>query len=105
MKKLSLNFLTAAGLSLGLLAFTSVREGGIRGTVSPAEGATQVVAIAGTDTIKADVNTGSFTLSNVKKGTYTVWVKAKAPYKDTSVENVAVVDSAVTDIGEIKLQQ
>lgn len=103
MKKL--NFLTAAGLSLGLLAFTSIREGGIKGTVSPVEGATQVVAIAGTDTLKADINSGSFALANVKKGTYTIWVKAKAPYKDTAVENVAVVDSAVTDVGEIKLQQ
>lgn len=105
MKKLSLNFLTVAGLSLGLLAFTSIKEGGIKGTVTPAEGATQVVAIAGTDTLKTDVSSGSFTFTNVKKGTYTIWVKAKAPYKDTSVENVAVLDSAVTDVGEIKLQQ
>jgi hypothetical protein len=46
-----------------------------------------------------------FAFSKVKKGTYTVWVKANAPYKDASVENVAVTDSATTDIGEIKLQQ
>ncbi|MES2457171.1 MAG: carboxypeptidase regulatory-like domain-containing protein [Bacteroidota bacterium] len=104
MKKLSLNFLAAAGLSLGLLGFTSMREGGIKGTVSPVEGATQIVAIAGTDTLKAEIVSGSFSLSNVKKGTYTIWVKAKAPYKDTSVENVAVIDSAITDVGEIKLQ-
>ncbi|HMI01338.1 MAG TPA: hypothetical protein VK541_02585 [Pedobacter sp.] len=101
----SLGFLTVAGLSLGLLAFTSIREGGIKGTVSPAEGATQVVAIAGTDTLKVEITSGSFAFANVKKGTYTVWVKGKAPYKDTSVENVAVLDSAVTDVGEIKLQQ
>jgi hypothetical protein len=63
------------------------------------------VAIAGTDTLKTEITSGSFAFANVKKGTYTVWVKAKAPYKDTSVENVAVLDSAVTDVGEIKLQQ
>jgi len=105
MKKLHMNFLATAFLSLGLLAFTFVREGGLKGTVVPAEGAAQIVAISGTDTLQAAISGGGFALSNVKKGTYTIWVKAKAPYRDTSVENVAVLDSTVTDVGEIKLQQ
>ncbi|WP_379087140.1 carboxypeptidase regulatory-like domain-containing protein [Pedobacter sp. UC225_65] len=105
MKRASLNFLAVAGLSLGLFAFGSIKEGGIQGKVSPAEGAREVVAVAGTDTLRSQVSNGAFVFSNVKKGTYTVWVKANAPYKDASVENVAVTDSATTDIGEIKLQQ
>ncbi|KQB99296.1 hypothetical protein [Pedobacter sp. Hv1] len=105
MKRASLNFLAVAGLSIGLFAFGSIKEGGIQGKVSPAEGAKEVVAIAGTDTLRSQVSNGAFVFSNVKKGTYTVWVKANAPYKDASVENVAVTDSATTDIGEIKLQQ
>lgn len=105
MKRASLNFLAVAGLSIGLFAFGSIKEGGIQGKVSPAEGAKEVVAIAGTDTLRSQISNGAFVFSNVKKGTYTVWVKANAPYKDASVENVAVVDSATTDIGEIKLQQ
>ncbi|MBB2146409.1 carboxypeptidase regulatory-like domain-containing protein [Pedobacter sp. LMG 31464] len=105
MKRASLNFLAVAGLSLGLFAFGSIKEGGIQGKVTPAEGAKEVVAIAGTDTLKSQISNGAFVFSNVKKGTYTVWIKANAPYKDASVENVAVVDSATTDIGEIKLQQ
>ncbi len=105
MKRASLNFIAVAGLSLGLFAFGSIKEGGIQGKVSPAEGAREVVAIAGSDTLRSQVSNGAFVFSNVKKGTYTVWVKANAPYKDASVENVAVTDSATTDIGEIKLQQ
>lgn len=105
MKKASLNFLAVAGLSLGLFAFGSIKEGGIQGRVTPAEGAREVVAVAGTDTLRSQMNNGTFVFSNVKKGTYTIWVKANAPYKDASVENVAVTDSATTDIGEIKLMQ
>ncbi|MDQ8052689.1 MAG: carboxypeptidase regulatory-like domain-containing protein [Pedobacter sp.] len=105
MKRASLNFLAVAGLSIGLFAFGSVREGGIQGKVTPAEGAKEVVAVAGTDTLRSQISNGVFVFGKVKKGTYTVWVKANAPYKDAAVENVAVTDSATTDIGEIKLQQ
>ncbi len=105
MKRASLNFLAVAGLSLGLFAFGSIKEGGIQGKVTPSEGAKEVVAVAGTDTLRSQLSNGTFVFSNVKKGTYTIWVKANAPYKDASVENVAVTDSATTDIGEIKLQQ
>lgn len=105
MKRASLNFLAVAGLSLGLFAFGSIKEGGIQGKVTPAEGVKEVVAVAGTDTLRSQMNNGAFVFSSVKKGTYTIWVKANAPYKDASVENVAVTDSATTDIGEIKLLQ
>jgi hypothetical protein len=105
MKRASLSFLAVAGLSMGIFAFGSVKEGGIQGKVTPAEGAKEVVAVSGTDTLRSQISNGVFVFSKVKKGTYTVWVKANAPYKDASVENVAVTDSATTDIGEIKLQQ
>jgi len=105
MKRASLNLLAVAGLSIGLLAFGAIKEGGIQGKVTPAEGAKEVVAVAGTDTLRSQISNGAFVFSNVKKGTYTIWIKANAPYKDASVENVAVTDSATTDIGEIKLLQ
>jgi hypothetical protein len=105
MKKASLNFLAVAALSIGLFAFSSVKEGGIQGKVTPAEGAKEVVAIAGTDTLRSEISNGVFVFSKLKKGTYTIWVKANAPYKDASVQNVAVADSATTDVGEIKLLQ
>jgi hypothetical protein len=102
MKKLS--SLLATGLLLMVFAFTFIKEGGIQGKVSPADAALQVLAVSGTDTLKAEINNGSFVFKGVKPATYTIWVKAKAPYKDTSVEHVAVVDSATTDVGELKLQ-
>lgn len=105
MKKLSLNFLMVAGLSFILVAFAFIKDSGISGKISPADGASEVLAVSGTDTLKTVVSNGSFVFSPIKPGTYTIWVKAKAPYKDTSVENVAVIDSAITDVGEIKLQQ
>ena len=55
--------------------------------------------------ICADLNQGSFTFINLKEGVYKVWIKANAPYKDATIENVAVKDSSTTDLGEIKLQQ
>ncbi len=51
------------------------------------------------------MNNGTFVFSNVKKGTYTIWIRANAPYKNAWIENVAVIDSATTDVGEIQLQQ
>ena len=103
MKKLS--FLMLAGLLLTFFAFTFIKESGIQGKVSPSDGAVQVLAITGTDTLKAEISNGSFMFSGIKPATYTLWIKARAPYKDTSVENVAVIDSAVTDVGELKLEQ
>lgn len=105
MKKMSLNFLAITGVSIGLLAFGSIKEGGIQGKVTPAEGVKEVVAVAGTDTLRSEISNGVFVFGKVKKGTYTIWVKANPPYKDASVENVAVTDSATTDVGELKLQQ
>ena len=105
MKKASLNFLAVAALSVGLFAFGSIKEGGIQGKVTPAEGVKEVVAVAGTDTLRSQISNGTFVFTSVKKGTYTIWIKANAPYKDASVENVAVTDSATTDIGEVKLLQ
>ncbi|MCY1518031.1 hypothetical protein D9M68_527360 [compost metagenome] len=105
MKKAGLNFLGVILLLIGLFAFVSVKEGGIQGKVIPSEGVKAVIATSGTDTLSSQLSDGVFVFSNVKKGTYTLWVKANAPYKDTVVENVAVTDSATTDVGEIRLLQ
>jgi len=97
-------FLTVVTLfSFALPGFVPIWEGGIKGTVAPAEGAAQILAIAGTDTLHAEISHGNFVFNKVKKATYTLWVKARPPYKDTSLENVAVIDSAITDVGEIRL--
>lgn len=105
MKKLSFSLLAIVAVMFTLFAFSSIRVGGIRGKVFPIDGADKAMAISGKDTVLTDIVAGSFNFTNIKKGTYTVWVHARSPFKDTAVQNVAVIDSAVTDIGEIKLSQ
>ncbi len=106
MKKLSVNFLLITAFSLLLVAFVTIKkDGGIKGKVSPADSVLQVVAVSGIDTLRGDLSGGNFTINNLKPGTYTVLVKAKPPYKDASVREVAVLDSTITDVEEIKLQQ
>ncbi|MCZ4243308.1 carboxypeptidase regulatory-like domain-containing protein [Pedobacter punctiformis] len=106
MKKLSIFLFALILSSLCFIAFTSIKLGGITGRVSPASAVVSVSLIStGTDTLKAQVNDGAFTFSNLKQGVYTVWIKAGTPYKDTVIDNVAVKDSSTTDLGEIKLQQ
>ncbi|WP_231491177.1 carboxypeptidase-like regulatory domain-containing protein [Pedobacter sp. Leaf170] len=92
-------------ISVAIFAFTNIKLGGITGKITPASGVAAVALVAGTDTLKADLNQGSFTFINLKEGVYKVWIKGSAPYKDATIENVAVKDSSTTDLGEIKLQQ
>ena len=105
MRNSVLKLMSIAAFSASLFAFSPERDGGIQGRVSPAEGVKEIVAVAGADTLRSQLSNGMFVFSNVKKGTYRIWIKANAPYKDATVENVAVADSATTDIGEIKLLQ
>lgn len=105
MKRASLKILAFASLATGLFAFASIREGGIQGRVTPAEGVKEVIAISGTDTLFSELNEGIFLFNQVKKGEYMLLIKANPPYKDATVSNVAVIDSATTDVGEIKLEQ
>lgn len=88
----------------GMYAFKSIEGGAISGKVLPADQATEVWAIQGTDTVKAAVAEGAFLLQ-VKPGAHTVIVDAKDPYKDVVKENVQVTDGQTTDLGEIKLEQ
>ncbi|MET0637252.1 MAG: carboxypeptidase regulatory-like domain-containing protein [Chitinophagaceae bacterium] len=75
---------------------------GITGKVSPADAAEMVWAISSTDSAKAGVSGGSFSLS-VKPGTYRVVVDAKEPRKDVVLDNIEVKDQPV-DVGEIVIQ-
>nr|WP_121269773.1 carboxypeptidase regulatory-like domain-containing protein [Pedobacter schmidteae] len=103
MKRSSMVMMT--GLLLSLLAFTFIKSGNIQGKVLPADGALEVQAIMGTDTLRTALNNGSFIFKNIKTGTYAILLKGNMPYKDTTVKNVAVIDSTTTDIGLIRLAQ
>jgi hypothetical protein len=103
MKKICLNLLPLFVILFILLAFKIQNDGAIQGKVIPAEGSQVVVAVSGRDTVTGTVNSGSFMLAKMKPGTYTVWLKGTAPFRDTSIVNVAVVEGTTTDVGEIRL--
>ncbi len=89
----------------GLFAFTTREASGIKGTVTPADGAAAVWAINGTDSAKVEAVQGAFQFSDIKAGTYKIVVQANAPYKNFEKDNVAVNDGEVTDLGSITLEQ
>ncbi len=105
MKKLCVVLSLVIVFALGAIAFTNIKLGGIIGKISPVDAASSITLVAATDTLRAEVNQGVFTFTNLKQGVYNVVIKANAPYKDAVIEKVAVKDSATTDLGEIKLQQ
>lgn len=103
MKKQILLCLIAIASIAGIYAAT-VSQSTISGKVSPADGATTVFAISGTDSARAPITAGAFALQ-VKPGTYQLLVDAKAPYKDVTLENIEVKEGQPLDVGEIVLQQ
>lgn len=105
MKKLCVALSLLIISALGSIAFTNNKTGGIIGKITPVDAASTVSLVAAKDTLSTQINQGVFTFTNLKEGVYTVVIKTNAPYKDTTVERVAVKDSATTDLGEIKLQQ
>lgn len=102
--------MVALGIAMtGLFAFkhadNGLINGSIKGTITPADGATKVWALSTADTLKADIQSGSFEIVNAKAGTYRLIVEAKPPYKNTAKDNVTVADGQATNVGEIKLGQ
>jgi hypothetical protein len=91
--------------TLGLYAFSARKPGSIKGSVTPANAAVKAWAISGSDTLKAGIDRGSFSINDVKPGVYKVIIEAMPPYKNMAEEGVAVHDGQQTDIGEIRLQQ
>ena len=102
MKKSMLTCGILAASMAGLFAFTSA-ETGISGKVTPQDGAESVWAI-GTDSTKGIISSGNFSIQ-VKPGTYKVFLDAKDPFKDVSLENLEVRDGQPLDVGEIVLQK
>jgi hypothetical protein len=105
MTTLKTGFVTLSIAAAGLLAFKNIDTGSIKGTVTPADGATKAWALSSSDTLKADIQSGSFEIIGAKAGTYRLIIEAKPPYKNTAKDNVTVTDGAPTNVGEIKLGQ
>ena len=104
MKK-TLFTLFATILTVAMLhAFRLMQSSSISGKVIPPDGSETVVAVSGRDSMRTTVINGAFVIT-AKPGTWKIWVKVKAPFKDAVLEAVDVREGQNTDIGEIRLQQ
>jgi len=105
MKSVKTGLVALAVATTGFFAFKTIAGASIKGTVTPAENATVVKAVSGTDTLKSTVENGAFELFAPKAGTYTIIVEASAPYKNTVKEGVVVEDDKPVDVGAITLEK
>lgn len=105
MKKIRLALVALTISSAGLFSFNALQSNSIKGTVTPADKAVRAWAVSATDTLKAEVQNGSFEIMDVKAGTYSVIIEAEEPFANTRKKDVIVeAEKQTTDIGEIKLQ-
>jgi hypothetical protein len=105
MKFTTFRIAVVCAATAGLFAFSSLRDGSIRGTVTPAEGGVRAWAESYTDTLKAPIVNGSYEISGVKPGTYKVIIEAKPPYRNAAKDGVMVSDGQTSDAGEIRLEK
>ena len=92
-------------MAFTLFAFTTFKNGSIKGTVSPSAAATSAYVVSGMDTMRTNIQNGAFEIGQVKPGTYKLVIEAIAPYKNFEKEGVVVNEKKATDVGEITLQQ
>lgn len=105
MKIVKLPVLFVLFLLLSVFGFKNFIGGSIKGIVSPANGATKVLAISTTDTAFSTINQGVFELVNIKSGMYKVIIQAVEPYESFIKEGVQVTDGSITDLGQINLKK
>ena len=98
------NVMVLGVVALAMSSFISLKNvSGIQGSIDPANGASKVMAISGTDTVSAIPVEGKFSL-DVKAGTWKVIVEAVKPYKNAVKENILVGEDGYADAGVIKLE-
>lgn len=83
-------------------AFTEAQDGGIRGTVSPAESQPVVMAIINEDTVSTYSDEfGNFFLMGLNEGTYNVLFSPVEGYEEKLIENIQVELGVVTDMDTV----
>ncbi len=87
------------------LAFVPIKPAFIAGKIIPAEAVKDVWAVSLKDTTRAIIVQGSFTIPDVKPGTYKVVIDATEPYKDVIKDGITITDGEPVDLGEIKLEK
>lgn len=105
MKKNILALFIAAIAAVVLLSFTHQRLGSVKGSVTPADAATQVWLLSEKDTLRAGIRNGAFEFTGVKPGSYALIVDAIAPFKRAVRTGIEVFEGAETNTGEILLEQ
>jgi hypothetical protein len=105
MKLTSVKLAAITFAAAGLFAFSNLRSGSIKGTVTPSDGAVRAWAESSTDTLKAVVMNGSFEITDAKPGMYKIIIEAKPPYKNAAKDGITVNDGQAADAGEIKLEK
>lgn len=105
MKNTYKGLIALAVATSGLFAFEERAGGSIAGKIVPASGATEVWAISSTDTLKAPVQGGTFTIVNAKPATYKLAIDAVDPFKDVVKEGVVVEEDKPTNVGDIQLEK
>jgi hypothetical protein len=92
-----------ASVTIGFIARQDTQSG-IHGTIEPADGARKVWAISGMDSFSTIPVAGKFSV-NVRPGNWGLLLEANAPYKNTAVNNLLVIDNQSTDAGVIRMNQ
>lgn len=86
-------------------AFASRVAGPVKGSVNPPDGGLRAFLFSATDTFKAEIVGGNFTLTNVKPGTYNLLIEAKPPYRNGIKPDIRVLSDDVLDLGVIEMQK
>jgi hypothetical protein len=89
----------------GLFAFTHLKVGSIKGTITPADGGVRAWAESATDTLRAPIINGAYEITDVKPGAYKIIIEAKPPYHNIAKDGIMVNDGQTADVGEIKLEK
>ncbi len=83
-------------------AIPNAVSGAITGVITPSASNPKIYAITGTDTLGTVSDaTGKFWFPGVGAGTYKVEIQPISPYLNKTIENVAVVQGSVKDLGTI----
>ncbi|HET7000383.1 MAG TPA: hypothetical protein VFI33_03710 [Puia sp.] len=99
-------FRVLTGLLIFLsLAFRLYYNSPVKGSVSPANGASRAWLISKQDTLNAPVIEGNFMITNAKPGNYTLMLEARPPYRDSFKQDVLVVEGQPTDVGVIEMNK
>jgi len=88
-----------------IMAFHSVWNSPVKGSVDPSDGAIRAWLFSRTDTLNAPVIQGNFFISNVKPGNYMLMLEGKPPYRDSFKQGVIVVEGLPTDVGIIAMHR